>query len=244
MKANEMKIFVFVACVIIGIMISMNISFANTTPTVILSAEQYKQAIDERTQLYNQISELQSQYWKSNSKLKEYTEVDSSSSKVVSDMQSELQKNDVLLGSEAVTGKGLKIMLDDAENDFENTQNLSEEERWVRIIHNTDILEVINSLRNAGAQAISINDQRILNNSEVYCWGPFLKINNVNLCAPFYINVVGNPNDIKNYLTNDEGYLTYLKYRSIKVSVDVVDNVKIPAYIGNLDLKYAKELKK
>ncbi|MDT8716616.1 DUF881 domain-containing protein [Clostridium sp. 19966] len=244
MKANEMKIFVFIACVIIGIMISMNISFANTTPTVILSAEQYKQAIDERTQLYNQISELQSQYWKNNSKLKDYTNIDTSSSKVVSDMKNELEKNDVILGNEAVTGKGLKIMLDDADTNFDSTETVSEEERWVRIIHNTDILEVINSLRNAGAQAISINDQRILSNSEVYCWGPFLKINNVNLCAPFYINVIGNSNAIKDYMTNDEGYLTYLKYRNIRVSVDTVDNVKIPAYIGDIDNKYVKETKK
>ena len=70
MKNNEATIFVFIASVIIGILISMNIGFKGKIN--FLDVQQYDQAYNERTKLYSQLNNLKQQYYSTNAKLKKY----------------------------------------------------------------------------------------------------------------------------------------------------------------------------
>ena len=62
MKGYETKIFVFIASFIVGILIVMNISFKPTEQTKFLTAEEYMDAINERSKLANDINLLRQQY--------------------------------------------------------------------------------------------------------------------------------------------------------------------------------------
>lgn len=244
MKISEMSIFVFIASIIIGLLISLNINFKgkNGSSEMLLSAQQYQETYNTRNKLHTEISNLKEQYYSNLTKLDKYRFDNPDSIKVKQDISNELSKNNSLLGSKEVTGKGIKITLNDASLEFESSVDENYDLNS-RLIHNFDIMMILNTLRNAGAQAISINDQRVLSVSEVYCSGPFMSVNGVKLPAPFYIKVIGNPDTIKNYILEQDSYLKMLKeFRKIKVQVDTADNIKIPSYIGELKYKYMKEI--
>jgi uncharacterized protein YlxW (UPF0749 family) len=242
MKNNETTFFVFIASVIIGLLISLNISFNdNQRTSMILSAQQYQEAYNLRTKLYKDISNIREQYYQNTIKLDNYKYASPTSSKILQDMTAELERNSLFLGTSEVIGKGLKITVNDASWEFDNFID-DPVVRWGKIVHNTDIMLILNSLKNSGAEAISLNGQRIISTTEVYCSGPFLSVNGVKLSAPFYLNIIGNQDIIKNYLMGESGYLKMLKYtRGIQVDIYAEDEVKIPAYVGDVKYKYMIE---
>ena len=243
MRLNETKIFVFVAAMILGVLVAMNVSFKPLKPTKLLNAKQYQDAINERSKLFKEIALLEKQYIDINKKLREFEGNNLPNSKIIENMKEELEFNQRLLGTEEVVAKGINITLKDATTSFEGTIEVDEFFQWARIVHNTDVMEVVNSLKIAGAEAIAVNGQRIMSNSEFYCWGPFLKINGVNISAPFYISAIGNNDSIKKHLLSEDGYLTFLRYRGIIVGFSAEENVKIPGYIGDYKFKFAEEVK-
>ena len=175
-------------------------------------------------------------------KLDKYKFDNPDSIKVKQDISNELSRNSSLVGTKEVSGKGLIITLDDGSGEFESSVE-NNPDISTRLVHNFDIVKIVNILRNAGAQAISINEQRVLNVSEVYCYGPFMRVNGVDLPAPFYIKAIGNSDVIKNYMAVQETYLKTLdEFRKVKVQVDIKDNIKIPSYIGEIKYKYMKEI--
>jgi|BioPla2DNA2_1021312.scaffolds.fasta_scaffold00558_9 uncharacterized protein YlxW (UPF0749 family) len=250
MKGYETKIFVFIASVIVGILIVMNISFGPAEKTEFLTAEEYMQAINDRSKLANDISLLREQYTVNYNKFQNYVENASNPSdslKIIESMKEELARNERLIGIEAVEGKGVSITIDDSMELHLNNQ-LSDMEINSRIVHNTDIIELLYQLNIAGAEAISVNGMRIMSNSEVVCEGPFILINDVKLTAPFYIDAIGNSESIKEYLYGQETHIGILSnltspFRNLYVDFNMEDKVKIPAYIGNYEFKYAKEVK-
>lgn len=244
MKHSEASIFVFIACIIIGLLISLNISF-NRTSRVFLNSKQYQEAYNERTQLYKDISNLKEQSDVQFFKLQKYKVNEENQFHISNEIQKELEETKFILGTTDVEGQGIKITLNDISTADANTEFLNESNDYVaRIVHNTDIIQVFNDLRNAGAEAISINDQRVLGNTEVYCDGPFLKVNGIKVAAPFYISAIGNKEVLKNYMLLNENYLKFLIVRKIRVEVEEVDNVKIPAYIGEISHNYLNTKKK
>jgi len=226
MKNNEANTFVFIASIIIGILISMNVSFSRGNETVILSAKQYQDAYNYKNKLYNDIVGLLEQYDKYSSKLEKYKNNEQNQEQVTSGIEEELSENQIILGKTAVEGQGIKINLNDASTeDVENAFDYQ-----LRIIHNTDIIQVLNDLKNAGAEAISINGQRIVDSSEVYCSGPFLRVNGVKIAAEFSIYAIGNKEVLYNYMMSNENYLKTLMIRKIRVRVEQSDKIQISAY--------------
>lgn len=250
MKGYETKIFVFIASFIVGILIVMNISFGSLEQTKFLTAQEYMDTINERSKLNNDISLLRKQYAVNYSKLQRYKENSTKPSdalKIIESMKEELARNEALVGIEAVEGPGVSITLADSVEVNLNNQ-LSDLESNSRIVHNTDIIELLQQLNLAGAEAVSVNGMRIMSNSEIFCAGPFIIINDVKLTAPFHIDAIGNGQGIKEYLyaqDTHQGILFMLTspFRNLYVDFTIQENVKIPAYIGNYDFKYAKEVK-
>lgn len=250
MKGYETKIFVFIASVIVGILIVMNISLGPAEKTKFLTAEEYMDAINERSKLANDISLLRQQYAVNYNKFQRYVENASNPSdslKIIESMKEELARNEALVGIEAVEGSGVSITVNDS-IELGLNNRLSQFESNSKIVHNTDIIELLYQLNLAGAEAISVNGMRVMSNSEIVCAGPFIVINDVKLTAPFHIDAIGNGQSIKEYLYAQDthiGILTILTspFRNIYVDFSIQEKVKIPAYIGNYEFKYAKEVK-
>ncbi|MDZ5252799.1 DUF881 domain-containing protein [Clostridium sp. LIBA-8841] len=239
MKNREFTIFIFIASVIVGLLISMNINFDGTETTKVLNAKEYQDAYNKRNSLYNEISKLKENNRELQKKINNYSKSDESSIKVSNDMVEELNNNLMIAGLSDVKGSGLKIVLEDGGEAF-NGEVVDDFMRLLRTIHDDDMIKVINELKAAGAEAISINNQRIIYNTEIYCGGQFLRMNGVKIPAPFYVNVIGDPEKIENQIMRDGSYIKTLMNRGIKVQITKSDDITMPAYISDMNPKYMK----
>jgi len=93
-----------------------------------------------------------------------------------------------LAGLTAVKGSGVIITLNDASKE---DLNMEEEGLSDHIIHYSDVIRVLNTLKANGAQAISINDERILNTSSIICSGSTISINENKYVLPYVIKAIG-----------------------------------------------------
>lgn len=150
------------------------------------------------------------------------------------DLQSALISVKMLAGLTAVQGQGIIITLDDSKNPKE-VDELNEN---LYVIHDSDILLVINELRASGAEAISINEQRVISTSEIRCAGPVLSINNVRTAAPFVIKAVGNSTDMENALRMRDGVVDVLQQWGIEIDISKQSNIVIPEFSGTVTFKY------
>jgi uncharacterized protein YlxW (UPF0749 family) len=150
-------------------------------------------------------------------------------------IQSELENARLLAGLVAVEGPGLVITLSDSQAVSRPGDNPN-----VYLVHDEDLLKLVNVLSAAGAEAISINEQRLLATSEIHCAGPTISINNVRVGAPFVIKVIGNPETLDSSLHIREGVVETLSYFGIGISVKREDTIRVPAYKRPVRFDYAK----
>ena len=129
-------------------------------------------------------------------------------------------------------GEGVIVRMDDSTKPVKSGENPN-----LYVIHDDDLLRVINELRSAGAEAISVNGQRLTGISEIRCAGPTLSVNNVRSSAPFEIRAIGD----KKSLRMRGGVVETLSVWGIQLDIKVSDDVYIPPYRGSIRQSYARE---
>ena len=138
-------------------------------------------------------------------------------------------------GLTALEGPGVIVTIDDSKKSAKADEDLN-----LYLIHDEDLLKVVNELRAAGAEAISINGQRMTATSELRCAGPTLSVNNVRSAPPYEIRAIGETKTLENALKMRGGVAETLKVWGISLDIRTSDNVLIPAYKGSTQFKYAK----
>lgn len=158
----------------------------------------------------------------------------------LTELENKIKDGNKILGLTEVTGNGLIITINDNQdislNNWFADPNLL-------LTHDTDLIRVVNELKNAGAEAISINEQRLVTTSAIECDGNIIKVNGEKIGAPFTIKAIGLPEVLIN-VDRVGGYLDYLKDspRYLKVSVEKMTDKKtitIPKYTGVIKFQYA-----
>ena len=144
----------------------------------------------------------------------------------------QITEGNKLTGMTEVTGPGVIITLTDGTGIATSTLNPSQ-----LIVHDLDILSVVNELINAGAEAISINDQRWVLTTAISCRGNTIDINGERIGAPFVIKAIGLPE----YLAGLErvgGYLELMRGQGVGVNLERSNNITIPKYSGVSNFQY------
>ena len=141
----------------------------------------------------------------------------------------------LMAGTTDVEGTGIEILLDDS-----NIAKKSNENPNLYIIHDEDLLRVLNELRAAGAEAISLNDQRIVAMSEVRCAGPTISVNNVRSAPPYVIKAIGAPKTLSSALRLRGGVVETFEFWGIQVKIKTVEKLRIPALKSSRSFEYAK----
>lgn len=143
-------------------------------------------------------------------------------------LQNELKELKILSGEYDIKGEGIVIMIDDSKDeDYKNT-NLG-------IIHDIDIMIILNELKAAGVDAISINDVRVMGDSEIKCMGPTVKVDGHSKATPFIIKAVGDMEMIYNIMNDKNSYINLLEttyYMDVKVEKN--KNIIIPKRDGRM----------
>lgn len=143
----------------------------------------------------------------------------------------ELKKAKMSAGLTAVTGPGIEIVLDNSPSPSGI------------FIRDEYLLKIANELKGAGAEAISINGQRLIATSEIRLAGSFININLERTEPPFQILAIGNPEKLKSSLEISGGLVDYFKELGIDVKTQARNSITIPGYSKSLHYDYAKALK-
>ena len=106
------------------------------------------------------------------------------------------------------------------------------------IVHDLDLVEVVNELFNAGAEAVSVNGQRIVSTTAINCSGNIVKINDEKLGVPFEVKAIGLPDKLYGALTRPGGYLELMEDDGVYVDVQKSDDINIPKYNGVFNYNY------
>lgn len=167
-------------------------------------------------------------------KVQQYEEATLKGESSMQVIQAELESARMLSGLVDVHGPGLVITLTDSQ-----ATSMPGDNPNVYLIHDEDLLKLVNVLAAAGAEAFSINDQRLLATSEIHCAGPTISINNVRVGAPFVIKAIGNPETLESALRIREGIVDTLTYFGIGITVKRESAVEIPAYKRPVRFDYA-----
>lgn len=153
--------------------------------------------------------------------------------------QEELKKNNTLLGLTNVVGPGIVIEIADGDNPILAIDNPSD-----LLVHNDDLMSLVNELKNAGAEAIEINGQRIVNNSAITCEGNIIKVNGEKIGSPFTIKAIGSQALLYGSITRSGSYLDIMKNRGVNVkSVSQKGKIHISKYSGTISYNYLQTAK-
>lgn len=154
---------------------------------------------------------------------------------IVSMLEEQVENVKLTAGFNDVEGPGIIIKMSDNADDEIVSGNVNYD-----IIHDLDVLNIINDLRIAGAEAISISGQRLLSNSEIKCGGPIIRINEKSLATPFYIKAIGDPKLLYAAINAPGTYGDALKnVYKINIETTMKYNIYIPRYWGDTTFKYA-----
>jgi uncharacterized protein YlxW (UPF0749 family) len=133
-------------------------------------------------------------------------------------------------------GKGIFITLSDSDKRPE-----SYEDPIFYIVHYYQLELLINELWAAGAEAIAINNNRIVNTSGFSCAGTTILIDAKRLAPPYEIFAIGNPANLKKAATVPGGYVEQeILAFNLKFSIVTLDKIEIPAYKGIISYDFAR----
>lgn len=199
--------------------VSQNYEENNLRSEVLKYKERYDNKIKEIENLDNELQ----------------TEIDEAAKKNtdLEEAQNQINEGNKIIGLSEVTGPGYIITLTDSKLDPSTVLNPSE-----LLLHDLDVLSVINELKNTGAEAISINDQRIVSTTSIQCGGAIININGEKIGAPFVIKAIGLPENLAN-IDRPDGYLDALRTAKIGVKTEKSNSITIPKYTGVINFKYA-----
>ncbi len=130
-------------------------------------------------------------------------------------LDEEIQNHQIVDGSVAIEGPGVRITLADSDKVVEAGENPNK-----FLVHNSDILSVINELKAAGAEGIQINNIRLTSKSHIDCGGAVINIDNEISSHPFVIEAIGDADSMYTYLNSEESIIQLLKYWEIKVNIE------------------------
>lgn len=236
-KINAINIFIFVLVFIASTLI-VNGADANideNTIYVIKNLNEYEKSIED---MRNVVEQLRAQVESEKNFLDSYE--NSNFLDDIIDINSQIEELKFYNGFTDVRGQGIMMRVSDSTIEDDSIDIMQ------KIVHDVDITVLLNDLKNAGAEAIDVNGQRIINISEVVCAGPVLSINGVAVPAPFVIRAIGDMDSLYNSVTEEGTYADELK-NSYGMEVVVVKRYSqpIPKYKGNnYETEYAKSVER
>lgn len=237
MKKDNPKIILTLFSIIVGIFIATQIKMKLETyaPVTLKSLQSTKAEI---VAINNEISELNKIIKIKEEELSLLENIAKGDDNIIDILKEDIKYNKVHSGQTALKGPGIVItMYDNPEERIEGF-DINDD-----VIHDVDILNILNDLRISGAEAISINGERVLATSEINCNGPTISINGRRSATPFIIKAIGDPKLLYASVIAPGTYGDILKsVYHIGFEVEVQDSIVIPAYTRIFNFKFAKPL--
>lgn len=233
------KAVIMLSTAIVGFLIVSNYNVNGQMSSNQVSYSKYKEIQEEKNQLISDISNLTEENNNMQITLHQYS-LTSNRQQVVDDMKEQLKQYAMLSGINEVKGAGVVIKINDGDYSSES----SSEAKLSKILHDKDVECVLNDIRAAGAEAISINDHRVDPYSGVKCKWAFIVFDDEDEVYPtFNFYCIGDPDSLKAGLTKEGGYINKLMIRGLDVTIEKKSEIVLKAS-SIPKLNYAKEYTK
>lgn len=133
-------------------------------------------------------------------------------------MVADLNRMRILNGLVEVAGPGIEVWIGGA-------------------VSPTDMQDLLNELRNAGAEALTLNDQRIVAWSTINGYDMGLVVDGIRTTSPYYLRAIGDGDALKKAMERKGGLLELLRYNYPNLSLSVIQSQRLvlPVYQGKHD---------
>lgn len=238
MDKNKIAITLGIVCLILTASICVQINTVKSTNSTVAQTFTENNLRDEVLkwkEKYDNISAQLDNSEKELSKIREKSTKNDSSSLA---KEEEITLNNNLLGKTNLIGQGVEVTLKDDPN--ATRENIGKfDDISEHIIHDADLRYIVNELKNAGAEAISINGQRLVNITAITCIGNVIKVNDEKITSPFTIKAIGLSESLAG-LDRPGSYIELLREKGIVVTIKKSSSIEIPKYSGAISSKYMK----
>ena len=157
--------------------------------------------------------------------------------KFAENLRTNTQKSQMIAGLLDVKGPGIVISLDytplDGEEGFDPF-----------LVYPEYLLLLLNELNSSGAEAISINEQRIISTSEIRLAGNHIVINGEKFSRPFVFKIIGDGQTLQSAIQLRGGIVELLNSNYIQVTIKREDEILISKYAGIIDFDYTQPVEK
>ncbi|RND01623.1 DUF881 domain-containing protein [Lysinibacillus halotolerans] len=221
-KFTKKQFIVLIVCIATGFIIGYSYNLtkdkAKMNNSYVDQEESYREDLIEQQErnkeLAEELNDLQDQ-------IRDYEKSIAKNEDQYEDLIEDAEKLRLQLGLIPVKGEGIKVTLKDNVYD-PNSTNPND-----YIVHESHVLSVINELKISGAEAISINGQRLKSNSYIKCNGPVITIDGHQFPAPFVIEAIGNAETLMASLKIVGGVFDQLLMDNIVVTMEQSDRIQM-----------------
>lgn len=236
MKKGKITVAITIAisCFALALVMCMQFKIVKQTDITSIETMREEELKSELANWRQMCKEAEEQYQDKVSKLNEYRENQQSTEEASKLVEAELEKTNMYLGKTNVQGEGIVITIKDIENqddDYESVNPISDE----------DLLIIVDYLKLAGAEAISINGERIINMSDiVYINQSIIHVNGQRILSPYEIKAIGDPANLESTLLGNGGYIEELKKYGFDTNIQRQNKIEIAKYNKEIGYRYIK----
>lgn len=236
MKKGNPNLTLTIFSIILGVIIAtqMKIKVESYAPVTLKSLQMTKNEIN---MINKELVELNNNIKQKEEELMVLENISKGDENIIDLLSADLRYNKTMSGYTSVEGPGIVITMYDNPNEEIMGFDINDD-----VIHDVDILNILNDLKISGAEAISINGQRLLSSSEIKCAGPVLRINDIRIGTPFIIRAIGDPKLLMASVNAPGTYGDTLKsVYHIGFEPVTEDKIYIPGYNGRFSFNFAKD---
>lgn len=154
--------------------------------------------------------------------------------------QAEQNRTELVAGRTPVVGPGLSVRLTDAPGNISRPEGVTND---MLVIHQQDLQAVINALWAGGAEAMTLQGERVISTSAFRCVGNVLLLHGRTYSPPYTVEAVGDPGRLRAALLDDRGVQSIIRASEtigLGFAVDEVEELELAGYQGSLELRHAR----
>lgn len=143
------------------------------------------------------------------------------------------------MGLTTMRGPGLRVTLTDAPDAGEDPDI----DANIKVVHQQDIQAYVNALWAGGAEAVSLQGQRLMATTGIVCVGNVVILDGVPYSPPYVIEAIGDTVGMEQAMATSPETVSYARYSQeyqLGLDIEWVDRLVVKAYANPVDLNYAK----
>jgi len=142
-------------------------------------------------------------------------------------------------GLTALHGPGIRVTLTDAPRSVDP----EDVDPNLLVVHQQDIQAFVNALWVGGAEAISLQGQRLISTTGIKCVGNTVVLDGVPYSPPYVIEAIGDRTTMNDEISRSPETTTYRVYvqdYQLGLKIETLDDIVLKAYGGPVSLSFAK----